>query len=172
MSQQQAGWYPDPSGDTSKLRYWNGSQWTNDFSDFPQTSQPIEPAQAISPYQPHQAAQSTQQHQRVQPPIPIQYPPYGYPSSGQPVYPQPQYYAQAPAQQYNGLAIASFVCGIIGICVSCSFVVLPFSVTATVLGALGRTKPGNRGLANAGLALGIAESVIGMLFFVILLTFY
>lgn len=33
MAEQQAGWYPDPSGDVSKLRYWDGLQWTNDFTD-------------------------------------------------------------------------------------------------------------------------------------------
>lgn len=32
MSSHQAGWYPDPSGDASRLRYWNGTQWTNDYS--------------------------------------------------------------------------------------------------------------------------------------------
>lgn len=32
MADQQAGWYPDPSGDVSKLRYWDGVQWTNDFA--------------------------------------------------------------------------------------------------------------------------------------------
>ena len=27
----QSGWYPDPSGD-GRLRYWNGSAWTNDWA--------------------------------------------------------------------------------------------------------------------------------------------
>lgn len=35
MADQQAGWYKDPSGDVTKLRYWNGEQWTNDFTDAP-----------------------------------------------------------------------------------------------------------------------------------------
>ncbi|WP_139652786.1 DUF2510 domain-containing protein [Raoultibacter phocaeensis] len=30
MAGQQAGWYPDPSGDASKLRYWDGMRWTDD----------------------------------------------------------------------------------------------------------------------------------------------
>lgn len=29
----QAGWYPDPSGNAAKLRFWDGNQWTNDFMD-------------------------------------------------------------------------------------------------------------------------------------------
>ncbi|WP_449315325.1 DUF2510 domain-containing protein [Rubneribacter sp.] len=33
MTNPQAGWYPDPSGDTSKIRYWNGTQWTDDYAD-------------------------------------------------------------------------------------------------------------------------------------------
>lgn len=39
MTQPQAGWYPDPSGDSSKLRYWDGTQWTNDVSN-------VQPVQA------------------------------------------------------------------------------------------------------------------------------
>lgn len=31
----QAGWYPDPSGNTSKLRYWDGTQWTDQYTDSP-----------------------------------------------------------------------------------------------------------------------------------------
>ena len=46
--QPVAGWYPDPSGDPSKLRYWDGMQWTNDFAD----AQPSQPAAgpAAQPY--------------------------------------------------------------------------------------------------------------------------
>jgi len=33
MTQVNAGWYPDPSGDPSKLRYWDGVQWTDNYSD-------------------------------------------------------------------------------------------------------------------------------------------
>lgn len=32
MAGQQAGWYPDPSGDVSKLRYWDGTRWTDDVT--------------------------------------------------------------------------------------------------------------------------------------------
>lgn len=30
-----AGWYPDPEGDTTRLRYWDGTQWTNDYTAVP-----------------------------------------------------------------------------------------------------------------------------------------
>ncbi|QTU84090.1 DUF2510 domain-containing protein [Xiamenia xianingshaonis] len=33
MGNPQAGWYPDPSGDVTKLRYWDGLQWTDNFTD-------------------------------------------------------------------------------------------------------------------------------------------
>lgn len=33
MSTSPAGWYPDPSGNTSKLRYWDGFQWTDFYQD-------------------------------------------------------------------------------------------------------------------------------------------
>ena len=33
MGNPQAGWYPDPSGDVTKLRYWDGMQWTNNYTD-------------------------------------------------------------------------------------------------------------------------------------------
>lgn len=28
----QAGWYPDPSGDPTRLRWWDGTQWTDQFA--------------------------------------------------------------------------------------------------------------------------------------------
>ncbi len=40
MAGNEAGWYPDPSGDPSKMRFWNGVQWTDDCTTV-QPSQPI-----------------------------------------------------------------------------------------------------------------------------------
>lgn len=42
MTNPQAGWYADPSGDAAKLRYWNGERWTDDYADAQTASQ--EPA--------------------------------------------------------------------------------------------------------------------------------
>lgn len=39
MSESRAGWYPDPSGDQSKLRYWDGTQWTDNYADSPTGAQ-------------------------------------------------------------------------------------------------------------------------------------
>ena len=35
MANQAAGWYPDPSGDITKIRYWDGTIWTDDFAAAP-----------------------------------------------------------------------------------------------------------------------------------------
>lgn len=35
MSEPLAGWYPNPSGDPTLLRYWNGEQWTDDYTRAP-----------------------------------------------------------------------------------------------------------------------------------------
>lgn len=31
----EAGWYPDPEGDTTRLRYWDGTQWTDNYTPVP-----------------------------------------------------------------------------------------------------------------------------------------
>lgn len=38
MENPQAGWYPDPSGDVTKLRYWDGIQWTENYTDTQQVT--------------------------------------------------------------------------------------------------------------------------------------
>jgi hypothetical protein len=62
-TQVPAGWYADPSGDATKLRYWDGTQWTEQYQSAP--GQP-EPSQV--PYTAH-----TQQN-------------YSQPTYAQPVY--------------------------------------------------------------------------------------
>lgn len=61
----------------------------------------------------------------------------------------------------NGMSIAALVCGILGIVGSfipipyVSYVTLPLAILGIIFGALGRKKSTNKGLATAGLALGI-----------------
>jgi hypothetical protein len=38
-AQVPAGWYADPSGDISKQRYWDGTQWTDQYQDMPPATQ-------------------------------------------------------------------------------------------------------------------------------------
>lgn len=33
MTSPIAGWYPDPAGDATKLRYWDGTKWTDSTMD-------------------------------------------------------------------------------------------------------------------------------------------
>lgn len=167
MADQQAGWYPDPSGDASKLRYWDGTQWTNDFTDAQQAapSQPVaQQAQAAQPQaQPVAPAQPVQPATPVQPAQPqvvVQEATYTNPQGQQTRV--DQVYVQAPAQKTNGLAIASFICGIVGLC-PYTFAIVP--IVAIILGALGMRNPNNKWMAITGLILGI----VGIVIFVVIL---
>lgn len=39
MSEVIAGWYPDPAGDPNKLRYWDGTKWTDEYTSTQQSTQ-------------------------------------------------------------------------------------------------------------------------------------
>lgn len=40
MANPIPGWYADPAGDTTKLRYWNGDAWTDDYREAPPAAEP------------------------------------------------------------------------------------------------------------------------------------
>lgn len=40
MTNAQPGWYPDPSGDQTRLRYYDGTRWTDDYTANPQQQAP------------------------------------------------------------------------------------------------------------------------------------
>ena len=56
MTNAQPGWYPDPAGDTGKLRYWDGTQWTDHLAepyDAPASSGPAYASGTVeAPYAP------------------------------------------------------------------------------------------------------------------------
>lgn len=90
MAYQQAGWYSDPAGDTSKLRYWDGSQWTDQYTD---ATAP--PPSEVPPVAASTVVMSVEDNGER----------------------QTSYVSQAaPVNQSNGLATGSLVCGIIGLC--------------------------------------------------------
>ena len=136
MANPIAGWYPDPSGDTTKLRWWDGNQWTDNYADavIPQ-QQPAQPQP--QPAQPQQAPQGYSQQ------------PQGYA--------QPQGYGQAPqqpgqmyAQAQNAastddtLRLIAFILAIIST-VSVCWAIIPLAwmipMTVHCWGIYKRTKP-------------------------------
>ncbi|WP_225433029.1 MULTISPECIES: DUF2510 domain-containing protein [Bifidobacterium] len=40
MTSPQAGWYPDPSGDPTQIRWWDGTQWTQNVMPAQQAAAP------------------------------------------------------------------------------------------------------------------------------------
>jgi len=156
MAEQIAGWYPDPSGDVSKLRYWDGLKWTDQFTGAPSSTLPVQSAQPAQPVQPVQPAQPMQVAR------PAMQSPYQAPAGGQAWGTQPSMQApyQAPPKQSAGLGVAALICGITGFCL-----LLP-SIVAVVLGILGMRKQAGKGLAIAGLVLGIVGVLWWILFFI------
>lgn len=100
MANPVAGWYQDPSGDPTKLRWWDGTQWTDNYAD-------AQPAQAA-------AQQSYQQT------------PYQDPSA-QPTYAQPQYMqTQAVNSTDQTLRLIAFILCILS-AVSVCWAIIPLA---------------------------------------------
>lgn len=97
MDNPQAGWYADPSGDTTKLRYWDGTQWTDSFTN---AQQPVGQGSNVdgSAY--------------AQPENPYGNPAYAQPGSTPVYYPQAQVIDNGSDQ---ALRLAAFV-----LCIICT----------------------------------------------------
>lgn len=109
-----AGWYADPSGDQTRLRYWDGAQWTDQYMAAPNVAQPTAAPQQAPESQPQPAVQqpasSYAQPQVAQAPYAAQQAPfqdpyaqqaYGAAAQGTPqtsIYVGVQAGAQAPYQ--------------------------------------------------------------------------
>jgi len=100
MAETQAGWYPDPSGDASKLRYWDGAQWTSNLSD-------AQPGQTVP-----------------QQPVVSETPPYS--SQAQPVYTQATYAPNQADSNKSTLRMVAFVFCIIST-VSIGWLIIPLA---------------------------------------------
>lgn len=97
--------------------------------------------------------------------------PYGYNQYNHNPYGQNEYQSQEPKGS-NAMAVASLVCSIIGLLISCCwFISLPLSITSIVLGiiVLKNNKEG-RNLAIVGIIIGAATILICI--FLVLLSVY
>ena len=155
-----AGWYPDPTPGSTRMRFWDGIQWTEHYS--------LTPPSAV-------AGSTYPQTQAVQPAMQQQYAPVPQPGAA-PNY----YYAQAMAMQpmaqmskksTQGLAIWSLVCGILSIVISLigwlfSIVGVSSAVVGIILGVLALKK--QKGALSI---IGIVLSSLGVVLS-ILMTLY
>ena len=95
------------------------------------------------------------------PPGPGTYPPG---AASQQFYPG-QYYIQQPIQQSNEMAVAALILGLVG------FIIPPACIAAVITGALGLKNPNGRGMAIAGLVLGILDTLIIIIVIVAVINF-
>jgi hypothetical protein len=106
-----------------------------------------------------------------QPPSNPPPPPGGYPPPPQePGYPPPQTYGYPPSQAAgtNGMAIASLVCSLLGwVCGLGPILGIVFGFIA--LNQIRTRGQGGRGLAIAGIAIGAALILLGIIYAIVLL---
>jgi hypothetical protein len=100
------------------------------------------------------------------------HPQYGQPGPYQQQYPSappPGYGGYPPPARSNGLAIAALVCGLVGLLIFW-FILGPLAVIFGGVG-LSRAKRGapGRGMAIAGIALGIADIVVYVILLAVLI---
>jgi hypothetical protein len=146
--QQPAGWYSDPAGDATKLRYWDGNNWTEQLMDAA-TSQAATPS--ANPYETTITTPTypTDQNQ-----------PYG---QQQPY--QTQYVQPVPVgKDQSGLATAAMVLGIIGLVGAWIMPLLGYvlGILAVTLGTKGRNSSKAK-FGTAGVILGIITLVFACL---------
>ena len=112
MANPVAGWYQDPSGDPTKLRWWDGTQWTDNYAD-------AQPAQA--------AAQQSYQQTPYQDPA-------AQPTYAQPTYAQTQHgQTQAVNSTDQTLRLIAFIlCILSAISVCWAIIPLAWMIPMTI----------------------------------------
>lgn len=123
MSASREGWYPDPSGDSSRLRYWDGEKWTDAYAKSPENPASGN-AQAKSPSFDEQASEREQQQYETD----YSSQPYVAPT------PNPGYFQpHAPSQQDKTLRLVAFIFSIISLAIAGWFIVpLAWMIPMTV----------------------------------------
>jgi len=139
--QTPAGWYPDPAGDTSLIRYWDGHAWTA------QTQPMVQPGQMSGIGLPPVTPQ------------PVYAP-------GQAI---PPNLTTKPSEGRKGFAIAGFVMGIVSVVFFCfTWIDAAVAILAIIFSALG-IKSSRKRMAIIGLVLGIVGLIVAVVFAFILL---
>jgi hypothetical protein len=172
MSENQvpAGWYPDPAGDTSKIRYWNGSAWADEFMDAAtsagQAAVPgIDAAIGVTggnasgeplTYTPSPTVSTADTSG-----YPGTYPAGPAPYGQAPTYQQSPY-ATGQGPDRKGFAIAGLVLGIVSVCACvCSYFAAVPALLAIIFSALG-LKSSKKGVAIAGLIVGVIGLILAI----------
>ncbi|HEY7052240.1 MAG TPA: DUF4190 domain-containing protein [Mycobacterium sp.] len=98
------------------------------------------------------------------PPPPEGYPPPPPPQGG---FPPPPGYGAAPATGTSGLAIASLVCSVVGVFCSGILSIVGIVLGFVALNQIKQTGQGGKGMAQAGIIVGIISLVLGVILAVI-----
>ena len=134
--QTPAGWYPDPAGDTSLIRYWDGHAWTA------QTQPMVQPGQLSGIGAPPVTPQPVY--------APGQAIPYSLTSQ--------------PVNDRKGFAIAGFVLGIVSVALFCfTWIDAALALLAIIFSAIG-IKSSRKKLAIVGLILGIVGLIVSVVY--------
>jgi len=136
-----AGWYPDPAGNTTIVRYWDGQAWT-------EQTQPM-------------VSQEQLNHIGMPPvtPAPVYAP-------GQAI---PSYAIDEPVKNRKGPALAGMILGIVSIVLCCfSWVDIIIAIVAIVLSAVG-IKSTRKKMAITGIILGVVGIIAAAIMWVVLL---
>lgn len=144
--------------------------WTGDTPTYPapQHQQPYGQPQYPQQYQAPYAQQYPPQYQQQYPP---QYQQQQYPQQYQPYQSAPYGYGYPATQKSNGLGIAGFVCGLLGLVLFWFPILgLLLAVIGVILGgtgiSAGRRDGSGTGLAIAGLVLGLVALIPGLFWLV------
>ena len=149
MTSPIAGWYADPAGDASKLRYWDGTKWTDSCMDAAAATAAPQGEPATTQSQPGPAYDAAYQQPAATPPTGIPVTPQpgaatqpgapgSVPNAGQPTYTQTSVYvnyadpayADAPlyyvSQQDSTLRLIAFILALIST-VTAGWAIIPLA---------------------------------------------